>query len=568
LSRRLATGAIYESGRTRGLALEGLRSWKDGGVAASDFQGLGDSLAAVTDGEVAYAANALNPEAAKLAESAKAALEAANSKDKPVTGEPLRQLLTKAALLDTAAATFGQSDGSIAARAIEKLNELHTADDVKAWSETLPQLKTKLDLVLRDQSLEQALAAVAKAAGVEIRLTEGSTADAAALTGQPQRINYLDLRHATVAEALDWILQPARLAWQPEGKAIVAASNRRRGEAGWTYDVSAIALPLQDELSKLDDDAKRLAAAQKAATDFRSAGRTAIKADEASLVWFAPGQLLLFGTPAQHAALAQTIATLQEGAGKPQEPLAALSDATRKRFAARKEKLAKAQAAERKLDVAQVHDEFSWQLLAAAAAGRVDLEALTELQIAWKAPQTAELLAGASRPLVLRSLWTICEASRVLPADKELAALATAAREKSAAAATAALIEAGTNKGSLPIMASAIYAALANPADRAYAAKLLTLLAASETDEATKDLRLIGRTLIGQASDADRQALGTLVATGVGGADPVALVALACRKAGGSTWSTFRAQSRDLLGEQPLPGDLVVLVNRLPVLVP
>ena len=51
-------------------------------------------------------------------------------------------------------------------------------------------------------------------------------------------------------------------------------------------------------------------------------------------------------------------------------------------------------------------------------------------------------------------------------------------------------------------------------------------------------------------------------------AEAVALVALACRKAGGSTWDAFRAQSRELLGEQPLPGELVVLVNRLPGLMP
>ena len=100
----------------------------------------------------------------KLAEAAKAALEAANNKEKPVTGEALRRLLAKAALLDSAAANVGQSDGSVAALAIERLHELHQAD-VKAWSEKLPQLKTKLDLVLRDQSLEQAVAAVAKAAG-------------------------------------------------------------------------------------------------------------------------------------------------------------------------------------------------------------------------------------------------------------------------------------------------------------------------------------------------------------------------------------------------------------------
>jgi hypothetical protein len=111
-------------------------------------------------------------------------------------------------------------------------------------------------------------------------------------------------------------------------------------------------------------------------------------------------------------------------------------------------------------------------------------------------------------------------------------------------------------------LAGGIFAALANPADGAYNAKLLTLLSASETDEATKDLRLLGRVLIdAKITEADRKSLGELVAAGVGGADPVALIALACRKAGGSNWEQFRFHSRELLGEQPLPGEVVVLVN-------
>ncbi len=524
-------------------------------------------LGLITDGEFAYAASALTAQGGKLAEAAKAAMEAANNKEKPVEGDALRRLLAKAAMLDTAAAYAGQADGSISALAIERLNELH-ADDVKAWSEKQPALNAKLDLVIRDQSLEQALAAVTQAAKLDIRLLSGSAADAASLArsaseGGP-RITYLDLRHATVAEALDWILQPERLTWWPEASGIAAGSERRReGVSGWTYDVFAIALPLEDDLKKLDDDAKKQAAVQKAADDLIAALRKELKTDESSLVWFAPGELLLFGTPQQHAALAGHIAALEQGAAKPTAALTALADATRKRFAARKERMAKADAAGRKIDVALAHDQFSWQLLSAAAGGKLDLEALTELQIAWRAPQTAELLTSETRAMILRSLWAVCEASQALPNEKELTELANSSRAKSSAAVAAALTEAGTNKGKLAIMASAIYAALANPTDSAYRAKLLTLLSASETDEATKDLRLLGRALLGEINDADRKALTELVATGVGGADSVTLLALACRRAGGGTWDQFRAHSRELLGEQPLPGEVVVLINRL-----
>jgi Ca-activated chloride channel family protein len=559
-----------QRGTGRGLARDGLRSYFYKEAAADHpVADLNDFLA-ITDWEFSYAAAAISPQAAKLAEAAKAAIEAANSKENPVEDEELRRLLAKAALLDSAVANFGQSDGSIAAAAIPRLNDLHE-DDVRTWSEKQPQLKAKLDLVIRDQSLEQALATVAKAANIEVRLLEGSAADAAALTQRfsesaaaSPRISYLDLRHATAAQALNWILQPLRLSWRPEANRIVASSDRRRNESGWTYDVSAIALPLDNDLKKLGDDSKMQAEAQKAADEFIAALRNALKVDEVSLVWFAPGQLLLFGAPAMHAALAGHIASLEQGAARPAAGLATLSDTTRKRFAARKERMAKADAAARKLDAALAHDQFSWQLLAAAAGGKLDLEAVTELELAWRSPQTSELLAGESRSLVLRSLWTICEAARVLPAENELSALAATAREKSAAAVASALIDAGTNKGSQSVLASAIYAALANSADRAYAAKLLTLLAASETDEATKNVRLLGRVLLGEITNVDRQALSELIAAGVGGADPVALIAFACRKAGDATWARFRAQSRELLGEQPLPGEVVILINRLP----
>jgi hypothetical protein len=329
------------------------------------------------------------------------------------------------------------------------------------------------------------------------------------------------------------------------------------------YDVAAIALPLEEDLKKLGDEAKATAEAQKAADEFVAALRTAINADETSLNWYAPGALLLFGSAEQHAALATQIAALEQAATKPAASLAKLSATTRKRFAARKEKIAKALAAERTLDVAAAHDQFSWQLVAAAAGGRLDLESLTELQIAWQAPQTAELLAGSGRPLALRSLWTICEAARALPAEQELTALAGAARAKTDAAIAALLTEAGANTANLPVLAGGIYAALANPDDAAYRAKLLTLLSAGEADEPTKELRLLGRLLLSEPTAADRQALGELVTSGVTGADSVALVALACRKVGGSAWDQFRARSRELIGEQPLPGEVVVLVNRL-----
>jgi hypothetical protein len=150
-------------------------------------------LGDVSDAEFGYTANALVAQSGKSAEAARKLFESATGKDAPSDRRAVQQILTQACLLDSAAANVGQSDGSIAAQTIEKLEELHAAD-VKDWSAKLPQLATKLDLVIRDQSLADAIAQVAKAAKLDINLVEGSVADATALAGpEAARVSYLPL---------------------------------------------------------------------------------------------------------------------------------------------------------------------------------------------------------------------------------------------------------------------------------------------------------------------------------------------------------------------------------------
>ncbi|HEX5104457.1 MAG TPA: hypothetical protein VFV87_11630, partial [Pirellulaceae bacterium] len=557
--------------RGRGLQSFDAAPTHRGGRLQLDRLALGEALAdaeakdGITASEFGYTANAISPQTGKLVESARALFEKATGKEAPADRSEVQRLVAKACLYDTAAANVGQSDGGIAFQAIEKLEELHAAD-VKDWSAKLPQLKTKLDLVIRDQSLAEALDQVATAAKIDINLLEGSVADATALIGpDAARVSYLDLRHATTSQALDWILQPARLTWRVDGKAVVAGSERRRaGESGWTYDVGAIALPLEKDLTDLNDYNKAVEAAKKAADEFLAAVRKELKADdETSVTWFAPGQLLVIGQPDRHAAVTKLIATLQEGKTKPTGALSAISEVTRTRYAARKESVAKAAAAEALLNVAAAHDQFSWQLLSAAAGGELDLEALTELQIAWKSPQTAELLGGAGRPLAMRSLWTIGQAAKALPGETELAALAAEARKQLPAAAEAALAAAEKDKNDQAALASVLYAVLANPSDETLRGKAAELFAVQSGEDSAADLRLLGRMLVGNPAATDAESLRELVAKHVAGPDAVVLTALACRQAGGEAWDQFRAESRDLLGGQPLPGEVVALINRL-----
>jgi hypothetical protein len=525
----------------------------------------GDGLTVVGLAEAQYAGQALMAQAGKQLEAAQRLFEQATGKDATTDRAVKRRLLMQVVLLDTAAANFGQSNGSLAAQAIERLEALH-AEEVKAWTEKQPRLDAKLDLVLRDLSLAEALSQVAAASKLDIALREGSLDDAAALLGSvAPRVSYLDLRRATAAQALDWILQPARLGWWPQGEGIVAGSERRHtGDSGWTYDVAAIAMPLEDDLSKLNDHQKAVEASQRAADEFLSAVRKALGAEgESSVVWFAPGQILVFGPPARHQATARLIASLREGDSQPQGVSAELVQATRKRFAARKDELIKSRAAERTLNVALAHDHFSWQLLAAAAAGDVDDEALTELQIAWKSPQTAELLGGPARSLVLRSLFTICEAARAMPDDEALAELAAAASKRWQPAADAAFAAFQEKPDDEVANVAVIYAALAMPDNASYRSQALSLCAGKAEAAAIAQLRTLGRVLLGEPSVADRQALGEILSQGVVGADRTALAAFACRKIGGSAWERFRTERRDLVGDQPLPGHVVILINRL-----
>jgi Ca-activated chloride channel family protein len=558
--------------RTRGLTVAGggLPTLSKRLEAGKQFFGRSEALAELdSDGlavleQAGTTFTALASQGSKTAEAARKLLETATGKEAPTDSEKLRWLLTQACLLDNAAANVGQSDGSVAARAIERLAELHQKD-IDDWAAKLPSLQTKLDLVLRDVPLAEALTQVGKAAKIDIRLVEGSVEDAAALVdSDASRITYLDLRRATAAQALDWICQPARLTWWRGDKGVIAGSERRReGDRGWVYDVTAFALPLDDELSK-DDYNKAIAEAQKAADEFLAAIRKSLQVeDENSIGWFAPGQLLVFGSPERHAAVARIVDSLQSGK-TPDRQLIKLAEVAAKRYTARKEDLAKAKSALRKLDVAAAHEQFGWQLLAAAVGGQLDLEALTELQIAWKSRESGELLSGGSRPLLLRSLWTICAAARALPAEKELAALAEDARQKSQSAVSAAVADLEKNRGDRGALASVIYAALANPDDREHRSALAPLLAAkAEDDVAAADVRLLGALLVGKATDAERQKLAEMIGERLAGPDAVTLAALACKQAGGELWEKFRAESRDLLGGQPLPGEVVVLVNRL-----
>ena len=291
---------------------------------------------------------------AKLVEQAKAALKAGMDLQKDGKPAEAREQLLRASLLDYAAMNVQASSGDVAAEAVAALQELRDKQ-VAEWTKAMPALDKKLDLVLRDRSMAEALADVAKAAGLDVELLEGSAADAEALTGRSPQITYLDLRRATAAQALDWILQPVKMNWTVAGEKIVAGTDRRRdGASAWVYDVATIALPTDKDLGELKDYQKTLEAAKKEARDFLAAVRTALSADGNAVVWYGPGQLLVLGDAKLQQQAAKLLADLASPDFKAPAALAKLHAKTSARAKDRAEAVAKQAAMQQLLETAGV----------------------------------------------------------------------------------------------------------------------------------------------------------------------------------------------------------------------
>ncbi len=364
-------------------------------------------------------------------------------------------------------------------------------------------------------------------------------------------------------------MQPAKLSWWSSKDAVVAGSDRRGGtDSAWVYDVSLIALPSAEELKSAKDDQQRVEAVKKAAAELVAAVRRELKLDgETAVTWFAQGQLLVIGSAEKHAAAQALFDELAaEPAAKPGR-LAELRAVTARRAAQNRPAAEKRLAAERLLDVARAHREFGWQLLAAAAAGQVDLEALTELQIAWSSPETDRLLAEQGEGLVLRSLWIVAESSRALPDGAELQTLAKSAADKCRPAMTRVMERLEKEPGNADALLPALYGMLAFGDAAELRTKAVELIARTVGNQPQiTALVTLAKSLSAGAAQIDRGALDKVIASESGevtGDDLVVLIALAARRAGGDTWQTYRAQMPDLLGGQPLSGHVAVLLNRL-----
>ena len=107
---------------------------------------------------------------------------------------------------------------------------LDTTEEIgKRRAEAHPRLDRKLDFVLRNQALDDVIRTVVEAGGFQLDLVHGSLEDAAELLNLPEiRVTYLDFRHATMVQALDWLLAPYHLTWQlKDADTITVGASRR-----------------------------------------------------------------------------------------------------------------------------------------------------------------------------------------------------------------------------------------------------------------------------------------------------------------------------------------------------
>jgi hypothetical protein len=499
-----------------------------------------------------------------LAQAAYAAAKKA-IEDKDVATARLE--LQRAVFYTEAQANRRGVQNDVSAEATAQLQQLR-GEQIAEWKKASPWLNARLDLVLRnvpaDSAIAQVLAAVQQMTRGDVATFEiiaDSLADAASL-GSDTRIHYLDLRGANVADALDWILLPARLTWQLDGEKVTVASARRLpGESCWVYDVAEMALPRHSELGDPANQAEYLANAQKQCDAVLAAVRTRLGGAKESVQWFAPGQLLIVGDTAAHT---QAAAFFAELADTNREATSDLHRLARERAAARKAATDVAEAAGAQLRALVGLEAFGWPLLRNAAAGKVDLEALTELQIAWESLDHAKLPAG-TRSLVLRTAWIVNESARALQDETELtkfaAMLAEDTRDASGQAVDAVVASGEHAAGEY---LAATYAALARRDDVEFARRASQAISSRTEQQVAWLTRAVAPALLGPEGDGPQSQLAELVRSGqVVGEDAVLLTALACRRAGGEAWTAFRAESSTLLGRQPLAGDVVVLVNEL-----
>ncbi len=181
LTRRRGSNSYFQSSVAGGLVVPAF----DDGLSmaqSEEYRTTGESEAKSLQMNVNHAMLAVRPQAEQLGAAAQAALMLAKERMAEDDTTAAKIAFTKACFLDRAAVNFQFSSGQVAEESLAALQEIHR-QQVVSWTQQMPELGRRIDIVLRDSSIEEALQQVARTAGVAVELVSGSVEDGRSLRG-------------------------------------------------------------------------------------------------------------------------------------------------------------------------------------------------------------------------------------------------------------------------------------------------------------------------------------------------------------------------------------------------
>jgi Ca-activated chloride channel family protein len=438
-----------------------------------------------------------------------------------------------------------------------------------------PILAKKLNLELRDISLHDAIQKVGKATGINIDFIDGSLVDAAEMSGVKQlRLTYLDLRRATVAQAMDWILTPAHLTrtMNKDNAITIGTTRRMPGQSAWVYRIGDIAMPIDK-----DKDAKPIA------DPIGHAVRLALDQKD-NVILINPTQLLVWGDEKLHAnvlALLQALKDPKADISKVVDnktptielaELQKLQKLTAARWIARADQREKRFNAQQRNQTMNAINTFTLPLLASASRGSIDIEALTELQIAWASPEISKRLENDdARFIMLRSAWAINQAELQLPTNKELYELATTVYKVSEKQFINCLHSLNEQPNNNSRYLAALYNAVLlendsyNNSDRTVIPNFpeINKLLLKQREGYLTVFPVIAAALLTPSKTNDEALAKAITENKIIGNDAILLTAFAAKERGGILAKTMRENLPELTGKQAIDGNITIYANRM-----
>ena len=282
-------------------------------------------------------------------------------------------------------------------------------------------------------------------------------------------------------------------------------------------------------------------------------------------------RLLVYGDPETHRKVERFLEALREGEsdvtsiahrrvsedeGTALTTLQKLTTVRWKTVAKAREKRSASEAQQRIMTDLQT---MSWQLLAEALNGTVDLEALTRLQIAWKYPEMNAVIQGKYLPLAMRSAWCIRTAAQVVPTDTELAAFSENILSKVKRMRTLK----SPREDSFAAYLGTLYAVLSLDGNRPDAGRALI---EEPTNADVNTARLIAQSLLSSSEESDKVLAAALASHQISDEDLMLLAGLAAKRRGGQLWQTFREELPDIVRQSQVNGLVLVIISRLQAL--